>query len=105
MSEQLKRFRLVYKSKAGDQVVTLMARNKQEAELLGAAYQSRRAGRYDITQQRLNESLERGDLSKEQHKAELERREKDFSRYDIVSGDQVGAAEAPLKLDGVEEKK
>jgi hypothetical protein len=105
MPENLKRFRVRYSSKAGGQVVTLMARNRAEAEILAGAHQARRATRYDITHQRLSEALERGDLTKEQHAAELERRKKDFSRYDIVSGDQVGSADAPLKLEKIEEVK
>lgn len=101
----MKRWRIHFKSKAGDQQMTLLARNRGEAELLAMNAQNRRAARYDITQQRLSESLERGEMSKEQHAAELERRKKDFSRYDIVSGDTVGAAEAPLKIASIEEVK
>ena len=119
MTENLKRFRIHFKSKAGDQHVTLLARNKAEAEILAAAYQSRRAGRYDITMERLNASLERGDLTKEQHAAEVQKREVDFSRYDVVTkkevakdeqgnpvyADEVGAASAPLSVAKIEEAK
>jgi hypothetical protein len=101
----MKRWRITWESKAGGQVMTLMARDRGEAELLAQAAQSRRSQRYDITHQRMSEALERGDLSKEQHAAELERRKVDFSRYDIVSGDTVGAADAPLKLAKIEEVK
>jgi hypothetical protein len=101
----MKRWRITFSSKAGGQVMTLMARDRGEAELLAKAAQSRRAARYDITQQRISEQLERGELSKEQHAQELERRKLDFSRYDIVSGDTVGAADAPLKLAKIEEEK
>jgi hypothetical protein len=118
-SDQLKRYRILFKSKAGNQMVTLLARNRGEAEILAAAHQSRRAGRYDITQQRLDEALERGELSKEEYAAELERRARDFSRYDVVTQkevakdengepvymDEVAAADAPLSVEKIEEVK
>lgn len=100
----MKRYRIHYKSKAGDQYVTLLARNRQEAEVLANSYQQRRAGRYDVTMQNLEEgSGHFGGMSKDQLKAELERRKLDFSRYDIVSGDSVGVADAPLKVESIKE--
>jgi hypothetical protein len=120
MADELKRFRILFKSKAGDQIVTLLARNRGEAEVLAAAHQSRRASRYDVTFQRLNASLEKGELTADQHAAQVERRDRDFTRYDIVTQvdtgakdeqgnpvfvDEVGAAEAPLKLTKIEEAK
>jgi hypothetical protein len=101
----MKRFRITYLSKAGGQVVTLMARNKAEAEVLANTYQTTRAARYDITHQRMYESLEAGTITKEQFANEAERRKVDFSRYDIVTGGEVGAADAPLKLANIEEVK
>lgn len=119
MTDSLKRFRLTYKSKAGFQYVTLLARNKGEAEVLGSTHQASRARRYDITHQRIAAALEAGDLTKEQHAAELERRKRDFARYDVVTQKQVakdengapimetvvGAASDPLKLVKIEEVK
>jgi hypothetical protein len=118
-AEQLKRYRILFKSKAGDQMVTLLARNRGEAEILAAAHQARRATRYDVTHQRLAAELERGDISKEKYAAELDRRARDFSRYDIVTQkevakdengepvymDEVAAAEAPLSVAKIEEAK
>jgi hypothetical protein len=119
MADALKRYRILFKSKAGDQVVTLLARNRGEAEILAAAHQSRRAHRYDITHQRLSEALESGAMSKEKYAAELERRARDFSRYDVVTQkevakdengesvymDEVAAADAPLSVEKIEEAK
>lgn len=106
MADSLKRFYAYYKSKAGDQRVALMARNRNEAEVLANSYQLTRASRYSITMQNLEAGAGHfGDMAPAQRKAELERRKRDFSRYDIVSGDEVGAADAPLKLDRIEEAK
>jgi hypothetical protein len=119
MADDLKRFRIHFKSKAGDQFVTLMARNKAEAEVLAAAYQSRRATRYPITQERLAAKFQRGEIDGVRYAAEKQMRERDFSRYDIVTQkevgtdengepvlvDEVAAAEAPLKLDKISEVK
>ena len=123
MADSLKRFRITYKSKAGGQRVTLMARNKQEAEVLANTYQTRRAGRRDITFERIDKSLKDGKLDpmlmgtskrlaavaedpkqlKALLAAETERRKLDFSRYDYVSGDEVGIADAPLTIEKIEE--
>jgi len=120
MAEQLKRFRIHLKSKAGDQVVTLLARNRGEAEMLATAEQQRRAGRYHITMERVEAGVDRyGAMSKEQRKAEIERRKRDFSRYDIVTPkevgkdengnpihvDQIASAESPLTIEKIEEAK
>lgn len=95
-----------YKSKVGDQFVRLQARNRNEAEVLAGLHQQRRAGRYDITMQR----LEAGEgnfagMTPKQRAAELERRKLDFSRYDVVRGDELGAAEAPFKVESIKEVK
>ncbi len=103
MPENLKRFRIHYKSKVGDQYVTLLARNRAEAEVLAGVHQANRARRHDITFQRIGEAADRGELTSDQYVREVERRKKDFSRYDIVSGDEVGCATAPLKLTKIEE--
>lgn len=102
----MKRYRAHYRSKAGNQTVTLLARNQAEAELLFAAELARRAARHDLTWQRINES----DMTDEQRVREVERRKRDFSRYDVVTTrpdgtTEIGAAEAPLKLVKVEEVK
>ncbi len=103
MPENLKRFRIHYKSKVGDQYVSLLARNRAEAEVLAGVHQANRAQRHDVTFERLEAARARGELTKEQHAREIERRKKDFSRYNIVSGDKVGVADAPLKLSKIEE--
>jgi hypothetical protein len=116
----VKRWRIHFKSKAGDQYVTLMARDRGEAELLAGAYQARRAGRYQVTMENLESGLGHfGGMDEKQSKAERERRERDFSRYDIVTQkeiakdengnpiyvDETGAAEAPFKIAKIEEVK
>lgn len=130
MAEQLKRFRIHYKSKAGDQIVTLLARNRQEAEVLAGSYQQRRASRRGITFERIDRSLESGKadpmllgtskrmaaVAKDPKKlaallaAERERRLLDYSRYDHVyvdedGQDRVETADAPLKISEIREAK
>lgn len=103
---ELKRYVVHFKSKAGDQRVALLARNQAEAEILAQNQQTRRAGRYRLTMENLQKGgMNFAQMSKEQRLKELDRRKRDFSRYDIVLGDDVHAAEAPLKLNKIEERK
>lgn len=95
-----------YKSKAGDQYVRLQARDRNEAEVLAGLHQQRRAARYDLTMQNLESGAGNfANMTPKQRAAELERRKLDFSRYDVVSGDEVGAADAPLKIESIKEAK
>jgi hypothetical protein len=82
MAEALTNFRVVFKGKRSQQVMTLQARNKDEARQLAERAQFRRHERFPLTFDRLNASLESGDLSKEMHKAQVQLRKRDQGRYD-----------------------
>ena len=101
----MKLWRGHFKSKAGSQYVRLLARDRAEAKILLMAYQTRRAGRHDLTYQRLEESLKAGEITKAKYDHEIERRKVDFARYDIVTPDGVRQAEDPMKLVEIEEVK
>jgi Spy/CpxP family protein refolding chaperone len=83
----------------------VLARDRAEAKILLEAYQARRAGRYEITFDRLEVRHKNKELTKEQYDHEVARRKHDFSRYDIVTPSGVTPAEAPLKLASIEEVK
>jgi hypothetical protein len=91
-----------FKSKAGSQYVRLLARDRAEAKILLMAYQTRRAGREEITYERLEAQHKAGDLTKEQYEREVARRKVDFARYDTVMS---GPATDPMKLVSIEEVK
>jgi hypothetical protein len=73
----VKRYRIHFKSKVGDQYMKLLARNPEEARKLAEEAQTRRHARFPLTFQRLEESL-----TGEALKKEIERRKKDLARYD-----------------------
>jgi hypothetical protein len=90
--ETQKRYRIHFRHKGGDQRMTLLARNRAEAEKLALAAQHRRESRFPLTFQRLEENES---LTAEQKARELERRKRDQARYD-------GAG---LKIASIEEVK
>jgi hypothetical protein len=73
----MKRYRIHFKSKGGDQYRKLLARSPEEAKQLAERAQFRRHERFPLTFQRLEESL-----TGEALKKEMERRKKDLARYD-----------------------
>jgi len=82
MSEDLKKYRVVVKGKNSRIHMTLMARSKDEAEKLAGLSEHRRHGRFPLTFDRIQQAHERGELTSEQFKAEMERRKRDQARYD-----------------------
>jgi hypothetical protein len=79
----MKKYRATFKAKDGSmQRVTLQAKNQEEAEKAALYHQFRREGRFDLTFDRLQQSHERGDLTKEQYDREVARREQDRARYE-----------------------
>lgn len=78
----MKRWRIHFKSKGGDQVMTLLAETKAKAEQEAKRAQYRRHERFPLTFDRIQQAHERGDLTSDQLKAELERRQRDQARYD-----------------------
>jgi hypothetical protein len=106
----MKRFAITYRSKDGSrQVMTLLAKDKDEAERLAERAQHRRHERFPITFARLEHAAATGEpgllaidpkfggkaLTEAWVKAETERRKHDQARYD--DGD--------LKIESVEEMK
>jgi hypothetical protein len=92
----VKRFRGVFKAKDGSEIrMTVLADSKEEAQRELERAQFRREERFSLTFDRVQQAHDRGDLSKEQFKAEMEKRKADQARYD-------GAG---LKLASVEEVK
>lgn len=89
-----KKFRVTYKGKSGPVYVTLLATDKEDAERQAERAAVRRYDRFPLTFDRIQQAHERGELDKEQFKAEMEKRKADQARYD---GD--------LKLVKVEEAK
>jgi hypothetical protein len=84
----MKRYRIHFKSKGGDQYMKLLARSPEEARKLAEEAQTRRHARFPLTFQRMEESL-----TGETLKRELERRKRDLARYD----------DADLKIASVKE--
>lgn len=79
----MKRFRATFKAKDGSEVrMTVLADTKDEAQREVERAQFRREERFDLTFDRIQQAHDRGDLTKEQFKAELARRERDRDRYD-----------------------
>lgn len=76
------RYLVHFKSKGGDQYMELMAADRDEAKQLAERAQFRRHERFPLTFSRIQQAHELGNLSKEQFKAELERRKRDVARYD-----------------------
>lgn len=101
----MKAWRGVFKSRAGNQYVTLLARDRAEAKILLEAYNQRRAGREAITYQRLDDRLAAGDITQAQHDHAIEKRKADYSRYDTILPDGVEPAKHPMKLVEIKEVK
>lgn len=79
----MKKFRATFKAKDGSEIrMTVLADTKDEAQREVERAQFRREERFDLTFDRMQQAHERGDLSKEQYKAELERRQRDQARYE-----------------------
>jgi hypothetical protein len=87
----LKRYRIHFKSKRGDQYMKLMARNPEEAKNLAVKAQYRRQERFPLTFQRIEQSLTGAAL-----KTEMERRKRDLARYEEDDLKIVSVKEAPL---------
>jgi hypothetical protein len=73
----MKRYRVHFKSKGGDQFMSLQADNPQMARELALEAQERRHARFPLTFERMEQSLTGADLKKE-----MERRKRDLARYD-----------------------
>jgi hypothetical protein len=79
----VKKYRATFEAKDGSvQRVTLRAENRDAAEKAVLHHQYRREDRFDLTFDRMQQAHERGDLTKEQYAAEMERRKQDQARYD-----------------------
>jgi hypothetical protein len=78
----MKRWRIHFKSKDGDQVMTLLAETKEKAEQEALRAQYRRQERFPLTFDRIQQAHDKGELTPDQFKAEIERRKKDAGRYD-----------------------
>lgn len=78
----MKTFVVTFKGKSSEQQMTLQARDADEARRLAERAQFRRHERFPLTFARLDESLGRGELSKEIHRAQTELRKLDQGRYD-----------------------
>ncbi len=90
----MKRYRITYKGKDGQQIMTLLAKDKDDAQRQAERAQYRRLDRFPLTFDRLEQAHAAGTLTPEQFKSEMERRKRDSARYD---GD--------LKIVNVEEMK
>lgn len=77
-----KRYRITFKSKDGYQYLHLLAKDKEEAQRLAERAQHRRHERFPLTFDRIQQAHERGELTADQYKAELEKRKADEARYD-----------------------
>jgi hypothetical protein len=88
---ELKRYRIHFKSKRGDQYMKLMARNPEEAQKLAEQAQFRRQARFPLTFQRIEQSLTGDALKKE-----MERRKRDLARYEEDDLKVASVKEAPL---------
>lgn len=92
----MKRFRGIFKAKDGSRIrMVVLADTREEAQRELERAQFRREERFNLTFDRLQQAHDRGDLSKDKFKVELERRQRDQARYE-------GAG---LKLEKVEEVK
>lgn len=105
----MKRFKITFKGKHGLQHMTLLAKDKDEAERLAERAQHRRHERFPLTFARLDAALATGEfgglaidpklggkaLTEAYLKAEIEKRKKDQARYD----------DGELKIESVEEVK
>jgi hypothetical protein len=103
------RYRIVYKSKQGRQVMTVLADSKEDAKQQAEEAQARRHARFPLTFARLEQAKETGQpgvlaisphfagkaLTQAWVKAETEKRKRDQARYD--DGD--------LKIQSIEEVK
>ena len=86
----MKRWRIHFKSPGGDQVMTLLAETRQEAEREAKRAQYRRHERFPLTFARMEQTLTGKALE-----AEMERRKRDLARYD----------EDTLKIESITEVK
>lgn len=73
----MKRYQIHFKSKRGDQKMTLLADNPQEARQLAEEAQARRQARFPLTFSRMQENLTGQALADE-----MERRKVDLARYE-----------------------
>jgi hypothetical protein len=73
----MKRWRIHFKSPGGDQVMTLLAETKSEAEREAKRAQFRRHERFPLTFDRMQTNLAGKALE-----AEMERRKRDLDRYE-----------------------
>jgi hypothetical protein len=87
----MKRWRIHFKSKDGDQVMTLLAETRQEAERAALAAQRQRHQRFPLTFARMEQNLT-GDALK----AEMEKRKRDLERYDADTLKIESVKEIPL---------
>jgi hypothetical protein len=78
----VKKYRAIFKAKDGsEQRMILYAADKETATRDMERAQFRREERFNLTFDRLQQAHDRGDLSKEQYAAEMERRQRDQDRY------------------------
>jgi len=73
----MKRWRIHFKSPGGDQVMTLLAETKADAEREAKRAQYRRHERFPLTFARMEQNLTGKALE-----AEMEKRKRDLERYD-----------------------
>lgn len=73
----MKRWRIHFKSPGGDQVMTLLADTKAEAEREAQRAQYRRQERFPLTFDRMEQNLTGKALE-----AEMEKRKRDLERYE-----------------------
>lgn len=78
----VKRWRVIFEGKRSRLTMTLLAKDKEQAAREAQYAQFRRHGRFDLTFDRLQQAHERGELTAEELKRELERRKRDRARYD-----------------------
>jgi hypothetical protein len=79
----MKKYRATFKAKDGSTIrMTVLADSKDEAQREVERAQFRREERFDLTFDRVQQAHDRGDLTKEQLKVEMERRKADQARYD-----------------------
>jgi hypothetical protein len=78
----VKKYRAIFKAKDGsEQRMILYAADKETATRDMERAQFRREERFSLTFDRVQQAHDRGDLSKEQYAAEMERRQRDQDRY------------------------
>jgi hypothetical protein len=76
----MKRWRIHFTSPGGDQMMTLLADTRQEAERAALESQRQRQGRFPLTFARIEENMSGKALE-----AEMEKRKRDLERYEINS--------------------